>query len=109
MNAKVALRQVGGAVLARVGARGFVASEDAVWFFVLRGRSRKILIRLNANDLYDVEVWRLRKGEATREWRVENVYADSLGETVEALAMGRFVNDGEIASAMVARRWGIVR
>ncbi|WP_143268493.1 hypothetical protein [Amycolatopsis vastitatis] len=90
-DADLIRRQIGGTLLAEIGARNFVGMEDGLMFAFGPTRSskvRKIIVKLNAADLYVSEVGYLKRPEYS--WDVVDqafdVHVDALRETVRRLA-----------------------
>lgn len=75
--------QIGRGALFAVGARQIVNLGDGIHFNVGRGKSRKVVVKLAANDTYAVEAVRM-----TRDYRFisehfeELIYADQLQDAV---------------------------
>jgi len=64
--AQTILAQLGGnKFIAMTGAKGFVGGADYLMFTIPKAKNgiNKVRIKLNANDLYDVEYGRIRKLE----------------------------------------------
>jgi len=86
--------------LARLGARNRAYSEDLgyIQFDVTLGRKYRVIVKLDADDTYAVEIGQMRKprGSSIREYQVlsqvRGIYWDVLGETIERAAL-------EVASA----------
>jgi len=82
-DARIILRQIGNMGLMSVGARDIVNLGCGVRFTVGRGRSRKLVVKLAANDTYAVEVVRVRRDfTAVSEFAAFDVHCEELTETV---------------------------
>jgi hypothetical protein len=81
-NAQTILRQVGTETLISVGARAYTHGDDAVAFTARR--SRRVSIRLEANDTYTIEAFTIHNIAKVSTRR--GVFADELAEAVEATA-----------------------
>lgn len=83
-DARTICEQIGVGGLMAVGARDIVDLGDGIHFFVGRGRSRKIVVKLAANDTYAVELVRFNRADFTftSEAFVELVYADLLQDVI---------------------------
>lgn len=89
--AQVILQQLGGVnrLSVMTGANGFVAIENGVQFSIGRNAKgvNKVIIRLNAQDLYDVEFGAQRRVKFEMRYTVksssEGIYADMLKATFE--------------------------
>lgn len=78
---QVILSQIGRMTLMSLGAREVVNLGCGIRFNVGRGKSRKVVVKLAANDTYAVEVVRLRRDfTAVSEFFAEGVYCDQLAE-----------------------------
>jgi hypothetical protein len=76
---QVILNQIGVMTLLSLGAREVVNLGCGVRFTAGRGNSRKVVVKLAANDTYAVEVVRLRRNfTAVSEFFAEGVHADQL-------------------------------
>jgi hypothetical protein len=81
--------------MARLGAHNRAYSEDCgyIQFDVTLGRKYRVIVKLDADDTYAVEIGRLRKprGSSIREYQVlsqvRGIYWDVLGETIERAAL----------------------
>jgi hypothetical protein len=78
--AKTILSQLGGnKFCAMTGAKTFVALEDGLMFAIPRAKNiRKVEIKLNGSDLYDVVFYSLRGVECKIVAMHSEVYADQL-------------------------------
>ncbi|QWF78671.1 hypothetical protein [Amycolatopsis sp. CA-230715] len=90
-DSEVIRQQLGETLRAEISARSFVALEDGLLFVFgpdSRTKIRKVIVKLNHLDLYEVEVGFLRK--SSNEWvvveQVSNVDAEVLAEVVRRLA-----------------------
>ena len=70
-------------IFAYIGAKKgtFVYDDNSVMFIV--PKRQKIIITLNGNDLYDVDLYNLNKFEYEKQ--VKDIYADQLKDTVFSL------------------------
>lgn len=92
---RITLAQVGRMRLASLGARDIVHDDrhGRLWFRIGAGRPyRKIIIQLRADDLYAVEIGRLKRIDGLPEFvsdRTEGMdyglFADQLGEAIDRL------------------------
>jgi hypothetical protein len=81
--------------MARLGAHNRMHSESNgyIEFDVTLGRKYRVIVKLDADDTYAVEIGRLRKprGSSIREYQVlsqvRGIYWDALGETIERAAL----------------------
>jgi hypothetical protein len=81
--------------MARLGAHNRAYSEDCGYtqFDVTLGRKYRVIVKLDADDTYAVEIGQLRKprGSSIREYQVlsqvRGIYWDVLGETIERAAL----------------------
>jgi hypothetical protein len=84
--AETILEQLGGtsALLAMVGANGFVGDEHGVQF-AFRGsrKANKVRIILTEDDLYTVEFWRIRGLDYVQVYEQDGLYADTLRSIFE--------------------------
>jgi len=74
--------------LARLGARNRCYSNTGYVQFdvkVAPNKSRRVIVKLMANDTYGVEIGQLRRGEYRVLAQAFDVYADSLGVVIESL------------------------
>lgn len=81
--AKTILQQLGGnKFIVMTGAKDFVGGADYLAFRLpkAKGGINKVRIKLNANDLYDVEYGRIRKLEYKVIATDEGIYEDMLQE-----------------------------
>src|SRR5262245_14164778 len=87
-SAQELLGQIGRWTLAEIGARDIIDLGDGVHFFFGRGRSRKLVVKLAANDTYAVEIVRFNRADFTfsSERFFEGVYGDQLGELIARIA-----------------------
>lgn len=90
MNAQAAVAAFSAGSRMNLGWRDAVQDEARGLLYVRIGSSRtvrKLIIRLNGLDLYDIEIGRMNR--RTFEWVVEgqvaNVYADQLAEAAVSL------------------------
>jgi hypothetical protein len=84
MDHATLIRQLGTA-LPMLGARGLVASEDALHFQIRGCRAgNKVRIALRHDDTYAVELWKCSV-DARLVGSVEPVYADGLHRALESL------------------------
>jgi hypothetical protein len=82
-DARTILNQIGTLTLMSLGARETVDLGCGVRFNVGRGKSRKAIVKLAANDTYSVEFVRLRRDfTAVSEFFAEDVYCDMLAEVL---------------------------
>lgn len=83
-SAKELLDQIGGAMLFEINARDIIDLGDGIHCFVGKGRSRKLVVKLAANDTYAVELVRFHRADFTftSERFLEGVYGDQLGEVI---------------------------
>jgi ppGpp synthetase/RelA/SpoT-type nucleotidyltranferase len=70
-----------------VGAYDFIAGTDYVSFRIKNPRANYIKIKLNSQDLYDVEVGRVRGDKYTIVKQYKNVYSDLFNVLQEATGM----------------------
>ena len=80
-DARTILAQIGTLTLMSLGAREIVNLGCGIRFNVGRGKSRKMIVKLAANDTYAVEVVRLRRDfTAVSEFHTDGIYCDQLAE-----------------------------
>lgn len=82
-TAKTIIEQMGGNKFAAMtGAKNFVASEDGLQFSIPKtNKINKVVIELNANDLYNVSFWNIQMGANFKMDKISeetNIYADTL-------------------------------
>ena len=85
IDAQTTLRQIGALTVLAVSGGRVHATDDAV--MLLCGQSRRVEVRLNALDLYDVFHIRTitrgaRRGEQVVEFQSYNVHCEDLSEVV---------------------------
>lgn len=78
------LDQIGRWTLAEINARDIIDLGVGIHCFVGKGRSRKLVVKLAANDTYAVELVRFNRADFTftSERFLEGIYGDQLGEVV---------------------------
>jgi hypothetical protein len=80
-DARTILRQIGTMTLLSLGARDIVDLGCGIRFTVGRGKSRKVVVKLAANDTYSVEFVRIKQNfTAVSEFFAEDIYFDGLAE-----------------------------
>jgi hypothetical protein len=84
--ARTIIQQIGQGALMNLGARDFVADADGVIFRIGPGSVlRKVVVRLNPMDTYDVEIWEGGRGadlNPKRVYEAGGVYFDQLAEVL---------------------------
>lgn len=82
------LRQLGNVTLALLGAKNLVRGEDRLQFAIGSGaknRANRVVIRLEWDDTYTVEVWRCRGVDLKKLGEREGVYVENLHDVLESL------------------------
>ena len=70
------------------GYRSIVYSEDSIEFHVNGSKTRpgaRIKIKLTADDLYDIDLYRVVKTNVIYDERLKGIYADQLVEIIDGL------------------------
>lgn len=82
-DARTILSQIGNMTLMSLGARDIVDLGCGIRFTVGRGKSRKVVVKLAANDTYSVEFVRIKQNfTAVSEFFAEDIYCDQLAEVL---------------------------
>lgn len=86
-SASELLDQIGRWTLVEINARDIIDLGDGIHCFVGKGRSRKLVVKLAANDTYAVELVRFNRADFTftSERFLEGIYGDQLREVVERM------------------------
>lgn len=78
--------QIGMWTLAELGAKNKAYSKDYIQFDVTLVRSRRVIVKLDANDTYSVEIGRMRKIDYLPTYevlsQVTDIYCDQLSEVI---------------------------
>lgn len=84
--ANTILWQLGGITLSMLGAKDEVALPDGVQFRI-RGskKGNKLVIKLDPDDTYVVEFWKIRGINFTLVEKASGVYVDSLHKVIESM------------------------
>jgi hypothetical protein len=91
MDARITWKQIPLLTKMQVGAHNAVAGLDFLMFKVriFPNQCHKVKITLNAMDTYDIELIKIRKGQAQQVKSLSDIYCDQLGEVIYNLCTVR--------------------